>query len=263
MPPLHARGRPFAAGQLRDTVIHLPGGPQTVVTASTAWRVPRADAVASSGFLLAGQYRAVAIGFDQITRGNAEMALSARLTAASSGMGVGYALDMRANTRMNGVNAYVGMLRQSANYADLYTALQPRADEWSPNRTHWQASAGLGFRSSRQQLQRVVVAAPKLQWPRQQPPVCGLVTPYRPQPAHCLVAIHRAGARGSDRSAQLSWALPLGNTSVRSSARQSRGTETFTVDASGRLDSQLAWRTAVEHTRQSQASRASPSVPGA
>ncbi|WP_188246536.1 fimbria/pilus outer membrane usher protein, partial [Stenotrophomonas maltophilia] len=92
-------GKTFAAGQLRDTVAHAPGGPQAVVTASTAWRLPKADAVASSGFLLTGQYRAVAIGFDQITRGNAEMALSARLTAASSRMGVGYALDMRANTR--------------------------------------------------------------------------------------------------------------------------------------------------------------------
>ena len=183
-------GKTFAAGQLRDTVIHLPGGPQTVVTASTAWRVPRADAVASSGFLLAGQYRAVAIGFDQITRAATGDGIECPAHAASSGMGVGYALDMRANTRMNGVNAYVGMLRQSANYADLYTALQPRADEWSPNRTHWQASAGLGFRSSRLGSFNVVVAAPKLQWPRQQPPVCGLVTPYRPQPAHCLVAIH-------------------------------------------------------------------------
>lgn len=248
-------GKTFAAGQLRDTAARLSGGAQVVVTGSNAWRVPGADAVASSGFLLAGQYRAVAIGFDQIMRGNAEIALSARLTAASSRMGVGYALDMRANTRVNGISAYVGMLRQSANYAELYTALQPRADEWLPTRTHWQAFAGLGFSTS--QLGSFNVSwSPRRRFDGQGSSHLSAGWSHRVGRSLLTASVQstRGGAKGSDRSAQLSWALPLGNTSVRSSARQSRGTETFTVDASGRLDSQLAWRTSVEHIRQSQSS---------
>lgn len=251
-------GSTVAAGQLRSYGVR-PDGSRNLVTASSAWRLPKADAVLSSGALLSERYQAVGLGLDQALQGNSATVVSGRSTFSRAAHGNGLSMDLRLGTQWGPLRMSLGASRRTQGYRELYELDFGTDPADLRHRLKWQVATGLGATSPRWGTFSAHWAPLSTFDGMRGSRVTGSWSRRigRSTLRATFESTHgRLQTRDRrHRTAYLSLSVPLKDASLRANVRQRDGRDSLAVDASGRASPQLNWRLSAQQDRGTQTTR--------
>lgn len=251
-------GTTLAAGQLRAVAAQaIPN--RTLLTASSAWRLPGADAVLSGGTLLTNRYQAVGLGLDQVLHGNSRAIISGRTTIARSADAYGLSMNLRLSKQWGPLRMNLGASQRSRGYRDLHEHGISGDDPSMRRRVKWQVSTGLGTSSPRW-------GNSSLSWSHNSTfeGTAGgrLVGSWARKVGRGTLTASLESSHGrlqhsgrSSLAAYASLSFPLGRASVRANLRQRDGRDSLGVDASGRFNQRANWRLGAQQERAVQTRR--------
>lgn len=247
---LSVPGATFAAGQIRRFGGEMLHDNPVVVSATTAWRSRRADAVFSAGFLATPYYQSVAVGLDTplaAARLSTRALWSTDRTDGSRGGQIEARISAPIGSRLN---LNVTASQRTDGYRELLDATYGVSDHWSATRNKRQWSAGLnvsggvlgsfsGSYSPRQTFDGRSSNRVGLSWSK------------RLGQSLVSLSLDRdtnsspTGAR-RQQSAYLSVTVPLGPTSVRATARTRSDSTYLGVGVDHQDDNGIAYRLSAE-----------------
>lgn len=251
-------GTTLAAGRLRTLDASVQPN-RHLLSASSAWRLPRIDAVLSGGALVTDRYHAVGLGLDQVLHGNTRAIVSGRTTVSRSRGDYGLLMDLRLSKQVGPLRMNISASQRSQGYRDLYEYGLLGDQASLRRRVKRQLSAGASISSARWGTSSV-------SWSQNgtfEGALGGrLVGNWSRQFGRGTLSASLESSHGRlqqsgkrERAAYVSLSLPLGRTSVRANLRQRDGRESVGVDASGRYSPQLNWRVAAQQERSTQVDR--------
>jgi len=261
---MSAPGSSIALGQRRTLGSREHADAEMLLAASTAFRVPGADAVISAGSLLSERYQSAGLGLDQALHGPFDAVLSVRgvgaLVSPDQHPGKrrrGSRIELRLSGSVGNASANIGISRRTAGFLDIDEL--PLEAGVVDRRVRWQAALGAGWNSPLLGAFRLT-HQPRLDFAGERSSRSLVSWSRRLGSGDLRASVElnhgaRTGFAQDPKTVYVSWSMPLGPGYTRVNLRSRSSTMQRTLSVGAPLGRDGTWRASVDSSSDQPGSR--------